>query len=67
MGAADEFSFALLRASRVAGSSLEIALYLDVRPKQIFEWIGGLNRPSGAQRRQLEARLRMFLARQLPG
>lgn len=62
---AARFSFALIQASRIMGSLLDVALYLGVEPKQVFDWIADLDRPSSEQLPELENRLRAITARSL--
>jgi len=57
----DEFSFSLVRASKMMGSLLDVARFLDVEPKQVYWWIAGLEHPSDARRYELESRLRAVL------
>jgi uncharacterized protein (DUF1778 family) len=55
--AADNFAFSLMSACRAMGSLLDVAQVLGVQPKQVYRWIADLDRPSDAQRRELERQL----------
>lgn len=54
----DDFSSTLVRAVRAMGSLLEVAVLLDVQPRQVYRWMAELDRPSGEQRLEIEDRLR---------
>ena len=58
----DDFSFALILASKALGSFLDVAKLLDVEPRQIYRWIADLERPSEERLRELQGRLREVLA-----
>lgn len=58
MGAGQyNFAFSLVRASKVLGSLLAVAVLLGVEPKQVYRWIAGLDQPPSTQRGELEKRL----------
>lgn len=59
---AEAFSFCLLRAVTATGSVLDVARRLEVEPRQVHRWIAELERPRGAQLRELESRLSALLA-----
>jgi DNA-binding transcriptional regulator YdaS (Cro superfamily) len=54
----DNFAHSLLKASHALGSLLDVAQLLGVEPKQVYFWIAEVQRPSAAQRRSLEEKLR---------
>ena len=55
---ANNFAHSLIRASHVLGSLLDVAEALGVEPKQVYFWIAEMERPSSAQCRSLEKKLR---------
>jgi hypothetical protein len=59
---ADDFSSTLVQAVRTMGSLLEVALLLEVEPRQVYRWMAELDRPSGARLVELRARLRVASA-----
>ena len=54
---AESFADVLVRASKAAGSLLELAVLLGVEPRQVYCWIAEVERPTEETRRQLEGRL----------
>lgn len=42
------------------GSLLDVAMLLEVEPKQIYLWIADLERPSDERAHELEKRLRLI-------
>lgn len=54
----EDFPISLMRAAGVLGSLLDVALLLEVEPKQVYRWLADLDRPSGEYLRELESRLR---------
>jgi len=54
----DDFCYLLIRASKVLGSLHGVAVVLQVQPKQVFDWIADIERPSEEQMRTMEKRLR---------
>ena len=55
--AANNFAFALIRASQALGSLLDVAQLLGVEPKQIYLWIADVEAPTAEQRSELEDKL----------
>lgn len=53
----DEFAYLLVRASRVRGTMLAVALLLDVEPKQVYRWIAGVEQPTHERIDELTERL----------
>ena len=56
--AANNFAFALIRASQTLGSLLGVAQLLGVEPKQVYLWIADVEAPTAEQRSELENKLR---------
>jgi hypothetical protein len=54
----DDFPVSLMRAASALGSLLDVALLLEVEPRQVYRWLADLDRPSGEYLRELERRLR---------
>lgn len=57
----DDFAFALILASKVLGSLLDVARLLEVEPRQIYRWIADLERPSDERVREFQDRLRAVI------
>ena len=55
--AANNFAFALIRASQTLGSLLGVAQLLGVEPKQVYLWIADVEAPTAEQRSELEDKL----------
>ena len=55
--AANNFAFALIRASQALGSLLDVAQLLGVEPKQVYLWIADVEAPTAEQRSELEDKL----------
>jgi DNA-binding transcriptional regulator YdaS (Cro superfamily) len=60
--AANNFAFALIRASQALGSLLDVAQLLGVEPKQVYLWIADVEAPTAEQRSELETKLGNFAA-----
>ena len=53
----NSFADELLQVAVAEGTILKVAEALDVQPRQIYQWIGGLT-PSDRERSQVAERLR---------
>jgi hypothetical protein len=42
----NEFPYLLVRASRLTGTVLDVALLLHVEPAQVYRWIAGIDLPT---------------------
>lgn len=58
----NSFNILLLSASKATGSLLDVALVLEVEPKQVYWRLADLERPLASRRSELERRLRSVLA-----
>jgi DNA-binding transcriptional regulator YdaS (Cro superfamily) len=56
-----DFPDLLVRASRVMGTLLGVALLLGVEPKQVYRWIAGVEYPSADRIGELRKRLQAVL------
>ena len=57
----NEFPYLLVRASRALGTMLAVALLLEVEPRQVYQWIAGVELPTHERISELAARLQAVL------
>jgi hypothetical protein len=57
----NDFPYLLVRASRSAGTVLDVALLLQVEPAQVYRWIAGVDLPTQERAGELTARLQSVL------
>jgi hypothetical protein len=57
----NDFPYLLVRASRSAGTVLDVALLLQVEPAQVYRWIAGVDLPTQERAGELSARLQSML------
>jgi hypothetical protein len=57
----NDFPYLLVRASRTAGTVLDVALLLQVEPAQVYRWIAGVDLPTQERAGELTARLQSVL------
>jgi hypothetical protein len=58
---ANDFPYLLVRASRVAGTVLDVALLLQVEPTQVYRWIAGIDLPADERIGEFRDRLQSLL------
>jgi hypothetical protein len=57
----DDFAYLLVRASKMMGTTLGVALLLEVEPLQVYRWIAGVERPADERIGELTERLQTVL------
>jgi hypothetical protein len=57
----NDFPYLLVRASRLSGTVLDIALLLGVEPVQVHRWIAGIDLPADERLGEFTARLERVL------
>jgi hypothetical protein len=57
----NDFPYLLVRASRLAGTVLDVALLLQVEPSQVRRWIAGIDLPTEERTGELKTRLQRLL------
>jgi hypothetical protein len=57
----NDFPYLLVRASRLSGTVLDIALLLEVEPVQVHRWIAGIDLPGDERLGEFTARLERVL------
>lgn len=57
----NDFPYLLVRASRSAGTVLDVALLLQVEPAQVRRWIAGIDLPTEERIEEFTARLQDIL------
>jgi DNA-binding transcriptional regulator YdaS (Cro superfamily) len=58
----DEFPDLLVRCSRALGTMLAVAVLLEVEPRQVYQWIAGVELPTHQRISELAARLHRVLS-----
>lgn len=53
----NDFANLLIRSTQVAGTLLHVAMLLQAEPKQVYEWMAGIERPSDQRIEELTQRL----------
>ena len=57
----NDFPYLLVRAARVSGTVLDVALLLHVEPAQVYRWIAGIDLPTDERAGEFTARLQSLL------
>ena len=57
----NDFPYLLVRASRMAGTVLDVALLLQVEPAQVYRWIAGIDLPADERIGEFRDRLQSLL------
>jgi hypothetical protein len=57
----NDFPYLLVRASRMTGTVLDVALLLQVQPAQVYRWIAGIDLPTDERAGEFTARLQSLL------
>jgi hypothetical protein len=57
----NEFPYLLVRASRLTGTVLDVALLLQVEPAQVYRWIAGIDLPTDERIADFTTRLQRLL------
>jgi len=58
----NDFPYQLVRAAHVLGTTLDVALVLQVEPSQVYRWIAGVDLPSSERITEFNARLQPLFA-----
>jgi hypothetical protein len=53
----NDFPYLLVRAATTLGTTLDVALLLEVEPQVIYRWIAGVDLPGKARMEEYHARL----------
>jgi len=56
-----DFPYLLVRASRLTGTVLDVALLLQVEPAQVYRWIAGIDLPTDERMGEFTRRLQSLL------
>ena len=57
----NDFPYLLVRASRLTGTVLDVALLLQVEPAQVYRWIAGIDLPTDERMGEFTQRLQGLL------
>ena len=57
----NDFPYLLVRASRLTGTVLDVALLLQVEPAQVYRWIAGIDLPTDERIGEFKNRLQSLL------
>jgi len=57
----NDFPYLLVRASRLTGTVLDVALLLQVEPAQVYRWIAGIDLPTDERIGEFTTRLQRLL------
>jgi len=57
----NDFPYLLVRASRMTGTVLDVALLLQVEPAQVYRWIAGIDLPTDERIGEFKGRLQSLL------
>jgi hypothetical protein len=57
----NDFPYLLVRAARLTGTVLDVALLLHVEPAQVYRWIAGIDLPTDERMGEFTARLQSLL------
>jgi len=57
----NDFPYLLVRASRLTGTVLDVALLLQVEPAQVYRWIAGIDLPTDERMGEFTLRLQGLL------
>jgi hypothetical protein len=57
----NDFPYLLVRASRLTGTVLDVALLLQVEPAQVYRWIAGIDLPTDERIGEFTERLQRLL------